>query len=599
MGIGGNVDDISGNSCVGDSACNAVGQNGGSVGSITSSSCVGSSACQNAALTNGSVGGISEGSCVGTEACYYAGSSSGSVGDISNSCVGDLACHSVASGNEKIVGNISNSCNIEHGCSLLGGSTDNDMNWCCNNVENQCHGLDTNAVIPLECTDAPGDQPPNVEACNNGIDDDGNGLIDCNDPVCFDNTFCTNLMGEFDFELSDDDDNDKLVATLPANSLGEGTATVSIRNSDCVPGTAPGGLTFDQTVVTVTDTNDPTEVELDVAVGSTLQATELPIVVDFNTLAFPDRSNLFQDEDGKEYWRSTFCVLAEHRDNIFDDPIAHTGSIVTIDYAVDPTYDSGFSIQGFSAIDADFDSAMTGNTEVEGFHCDSEGNPMSDDFHVTKNSLMDYCVKVVRDGFYVYDFRSVDFTNPVNNAVYKAIDDHVRHVLVTKVEHLNEFGKDSEGTILKLTLHLPTFIFDGMPGDPTDPTDVTVSGIVELAPYQGSLNVLPPPNRRLALEMSEVPITRAGVRLLQQSLARFSSVIQIDGSDATGGLSAGAYAGIAVGAAVAVVGVALVAVKMKKNRGSKKVITKEIEKPSRPGVYPKSAKVFVNSGERA
>ncbi len=32
--------------------------------------------------------------------------------------------------------------------------------------------------------------PVNAEICNNGIDDDGNGLTDCRDPVCFTSAYC-------------------------------------------------------------------------------------------------------------------------------------------------------------------------------------------------------------------------------------------------------------------------------------------------------------------------------------------------------------------------------------------------------------------------
>src|SRR5262249_44260713 len=37
---------------------------------------------------------------------------------------------------------------------------------------------------PSTTTDAHADAPPAVENCTNGVDDNGNGLVDCADPAC-------------------------------------------------------------------------------------------------------------------------------------------------------------------------------------------------------------------------------------------------------------------------------------------------------------------------------------------------------------------------------------------------------------------------------
>lgn len=40
------------------------------------------------------------------------------------------------------------------------------------------------------CTDSNPDQLPNCEICNNNIDDDLDGKIDCDDSLCEDSAFC-------------------------------------------------------------------------------------------------------------------------------------------------------------------------------------------------------------------------------------------------------------------------------------------------------------------------------------------------------------------------------------------------------------------------
>jgi hypothetical protein len=66
-------------------------------------------------------------------------------------------------------------------CLLKPGVTEDS---CTDNVDNDNDGL-------TDCQDpACSDNPACPEICNNQVDDDGNGLVDCNDPECLSSPFC-------------------------------------------------------------------------------------------------------------------------------------------------------------------------------------------------------------------------------------------------------------------------------------------------------------------------------------------------------------------------------------------------------------------------
>lgn len=64
-----------------------------------------------------------------------------------------------------------------------------------------------------------------VELCDNGDDDDGDGLVDCEDAGCMDALVC----GEQDCEDFGDDDNDGLVDCMDDDCWGRGCAGVTTR----------------------------------------------------------------------------------------------------------------------------------------------------------------------------------------------------------------------------------------------------------------------------------------------------------------------------------------------------------------------------------
>ncbi len=64
----------------------------------------------------------------------------------------------------------------------MSGGCQAQLENCTNGVDDNCDGL-VDCQDP-ECAGAPNCGPPGREICNNGIDDDHNGLTDCQDPAC-------------------------------------------------------------------------------------------------------------------------------------------------------------------------------------------------------------------------------------------------------------------------------------------------------------------------------------------------------------------------------------------------------------------------------
>jgi len=60
-----------------------------------------------------------------------------------------------------------------------------------------------------------------VEICNNGLDDDGDGLLDCIDPDCSGSNFCSDADNDGVSDFFDlDDDNDGILDTVECTTLG-------------------------------------------------------------------------------------------------------------------------------------------------------------------------------------------------------------------------------------------------------------------------------------------------------------------------------------------------------------------------------------------
>ena len=57
-----------------------------------------------------------------------------------------------------------------------------------------CQNIPADCALP-DCEGAPGCATPGKEVCNNGIDDNNNGLTDCADPQCFNDPACQPIMG--------------------------------------------------------------------------------------------------------------------------------------------------------------------------------------------------------------------------------------------------------------------------------------------------------------------------------------------------------------------------------------------------------------------
>jgi hypothetical protein len=67
---------------------------------------------------------------------------------------------------------------------------------------------------------------PGVELCNNGLDDDGNGLVDCADPVCADAVNCQASMCLLDGDLGDFDIGTRIPLTVDLTNATRTFSTV-------------------------------------------------------------------------------------------------------------------------------------------------------------------------------------------------------------------------------------------------------------------------------------------------------------------------------------------------------------------------------------
>jgi hypothetical protein len=67
--------------------------------------------------------------------------------------------------------------------------------------------------------------PKQMEICNNGIDDNGNGLIDCADPECFNAPNCVNQECKPDFNVG------AIVVNTPGQTVSFSTTTADVENN--------------------------------------------------------------------------------------------------------------------------------------------------------------------------------------------------------------------------------------------------------------------------------------------------------------------------------------------------------------------------------
>ena len=101
---------------------------------------------------------------------------------------------------------------------------------CDNGIDDDCNGL-------ADCLDpACGSQPACIdkkkEICTNGIDDDGNGLVDCKDPACFGDPACF-VRGHEICNNNLDDDDDGLVDCKDPDCFNDPTCIVRPGNEIC------------------------------------------------------------------------------------------------------------------------------------------------------------------------------------------------------------------------------------------------------------------------------------------------------------------------------------------------------------------------------
>jgi hypothetical protein len=101
---------------------------------------------------------------------------------------------------------------------------------CDNGIDDDCNGLTD--CFDSACRDLPACIDRKKEICNNGIDDDGNSLIDCKDPACFGDPACF-VRGHEICNNGLDDDDDGLVDCNDPDCAKDPTCVVNPVNEIC------------------------------------------------------------------------------------------------------------------------------------------------------------------------------------------------------------------------------------------------------------------------------------------------------------------------------------------------------------------------------
>jgi len=101
---------------------------------------------------------------------------------------------------------------------------------CDNGIDDDCNGLAD--CFDSACRDLPACIDRKKEICNNGIDDDGNSLIDCKDPACFGDPACF-VRGHEICNNGLDDDDDGLVDCNDPDCAKDPTCVVNPVNEIC------------------------------------------------------------------------------------------------------------------------------------------------------------------------------------------------------------------------------------------------------------------------------------------------------------------------------------------------------------------------------
>jgi hypothetical protein len=116
------------------------------------------------------------------------------------------------------------------------GNGSNATEMSCNDGEDD-DGDGVSDCDDSDCTDDPACEVPVGEICDDGVDNDASGLTDCEDPSCFEDPVCYDFDDEVDLPAPNGDpsvDIDKASA-----SLANGTATFFVTTEGSWP--PPGG----------------------------------------------------------------------------------------------------------------------------------------------------------------------------------------------------------------------------------------------------------------------------------------------------------------------------------------------------------------------
>ncbi|MBU1537241.1 hypothetical protein KKF84_18130, partial [Myxococcota bacterium] len=96
-----------------------------------------------------------------------------------------------------------NSCSPE-------GKTYSDTELCDNNIDDDGDGLadcdDSDCCNVLQCAGAPVCEDVEYEICYNGVDDDGDGAVDCDDSDCYEHFACVSTAEDCSNGVDDDGD---------------------------------------------------------------------------------------------------------------------------------------------------------------------------------------------------------------------------------------------------------------------------------------------------------------------------------------------------------------------------------------------------------
>ncbi len=109
---------------------------------------------------------------------------------------------------------------------------------CDNGIDDDCNGLTD--CYDSACKSLPICIDKKKEICNNGIDDDGNGLIDCRDPACFGDPACF-VPGHEICNNGIDDDDDGLVDCQDPDCFADPTCIVHPGTEICDNGIDDNG----------------------------------------------------------------------------------------------------------------------------------------------------------------------------------------------------------------------------------------------------------------------------------------------------------------------------------------------------------------------